>query len=358
MERWIRSDPPRAIPVAFFERLTSALASSPRRHQTMDDNGTTYLCDLVRASTQALAPPSAPAHHPLYLVVIGGGIPGAMIRLSSGATRLGRAADNTLQLPDGSISRYHAFLGVDEEGQVRLTDLGSTNGTFINERQIPEHTPIRIDDGDRLQFGANVVFKFIRPDPCDEQFQREMFERTVRDSLTGLYNRAYFLAQFGALADRSGVKGLGVAVLMLDIDHFKRINDHHGHEVGDAVLREVANVLRQATRSDDLVARYGGEEFVIALPVAAPDSATERAERLRTMLSSRRILAVGTPLRVTASIGLAFTPADRPRSVASLLGTADRGLYQAKNSGRDRTVFSHELAPRLVESSSTLDGDS
>jgi len=323
----------------------------------MDDNGATYLCDLVRPSTQAAAPPIAPAQYPMYLVVIGGGIPGAMIRLSSGGTRLGRAADNTLQLPNGSISRYHAFLGIDEEDQVRLSDLGSTNGTYINERRIPEHTPVRINDGDRLQFGANVVFKFIRPDPCDEQFQREMFERTVRDSLTGLYNRAYFLAQFGALADRSGLKGLGIAVLMLDIDHFKRINDQHGHDVGDVVLREVANVLRQATRSDDLVARYGGEEFVIALPVAAPDAATDRAERMRTMLSSKRILAVGTPLQVTASIGLAFTPAGRPRSVAALLATADRGLYQAKNSGRDRAVFSHEIAPRLIESSSTIDGE-
>ena len=321
----------------------------------MDDNGTTYLCDLVRPSTEILAPPNTPAQQPLYLVVIGGGIPGAMIRLSSGGTRLGRAADNTLQLPDISISRYHAFLGVDEEGQVRLSDLGSTNGTFINEKRIPEHTPVRIDDGDRLQFGANVVFKFIRPDPCDEQFQREMFERTVRDSLTGLYNRAYFLAQFGALADRSGVKGLGVALLMLDIDHFKRINDHHGHDVGDAVLREVANLLRQATRTEDLVARYGGEEFVIALPVAAPDAATERAERLRSSLASRRMLAAGVPVEVTASIGLAFTSAERPRSVASLLATADRGLYQAKNSGRDRTVFSQEVATRLIESSSTLE---
>ena len=321
----------------------------------MDDNGTTYLCDLVRPSTQALAPAREPAQYPLYLVVIGGGIPGAMIRLASGGTRLGRAADNTLQLPDGSISRYHAFLGVDEEGQVRLNDLGSTNGTFVNERRVPENTPIRIEDGDRLQFGANVLFKFIRPDPCDEQFQREMFERTVRDSLTGLYNRAYFLSQFSAMADRSGVKGLGVAVLMLDIDHFKRINDQHGHPVGDVVLREVANILRQATRSDDLVSRYGGEEFVIALPVAAPDGATERAERLREMLAARRILAGGIPLRVTASIGVAFTPADRPRSVASLLATADRGLYQAKNSGRDRTVFSHEVIPRAIESLSTVE---
>ena len=247
-----------------------------------------------------------------------------------------------MQLPDASISRYHSFLGVDEEGQVRLTDLGSTNGTFLNGRRLPENTPVRVQDGDRLQFGASVIVKFIRPDPCEEQFQREMFERTVRDPLTGLYNRSFFLAQFGPLADRSGLKGLGMAVLMIDIDHFKRVNDTHGHEVGDAVLREVAGVLRQATRSDDLVARFGGEEFVVALPVAAPDQATERAERVRTSLSSRRILAAGTPLKVTASIGLAFTPAGRPRSVAALIATADQGLYQAKNSGRDRIVFSHD----------------
>ena len=300
----------------------------------MDDNGTTYLCDLVRASTQALAPPSAPAQHPLYLVVIGGGIPGAMIRLSSGATRLGRAADNTLQLPDGSISRYHAFLGVDEEGQVRLTDLGSTNGTFINERQIPEHTPIRIDDGDRLQFGANVVFKFIRPDPCDEQFQREMFERTVRDSLTGLYNRAYFLAQFGALADRSGVKGLGVAVLMLDIDHFKRIND---------TPRPRSRATPCSAKSPACSARRPGpttwwpataaRSSSIALPVAAPDrppsapSGSGRWPRRGASSpwgprsGSRPASAWRSPRRIAPD-----------RSLRSS-GTADRGLYQAKNAG-------------------------
>ncbi len=320
----------------------------------MDESGATFLCDLVGPESQTPGSSSA-SDYPMYLVVIGGGIPGAMLRLSSGGTRLGRSADNTLQLPDPSISRYHAFLGVDDEGQARLTDLGSTNGTFLNGRRLPEDTPVRVQDGDRLQFGANVIVKFIRPDPCEERFQREMFERTVRDPLTGLYNRAFFLAQFGPLADRSGLKGLGIAVLMLDIDHFKRINDTHGHDVGDAVLREVAGVLRQATRADDLVARYGGEEFVVALPVAAPDQATDRAERVRTALASRRILAAGTPLRVTASLGLAFAPPGRPRSVAALIATADQGLYQAKNSGRDRTVFSHDLLPRSNESGTTIE---
>ena len=236
-------------------------------------------------STEILeSPSSTPAQHPLYLVVIGGGIPGAMIRLSSGGNSARPGSRQHLANSRiSSISRYHAFLGVDEEGRVRLSDLGSTNGTFINERRIPEQTPILIDDGDRLQFGANVVFKFIRPDPCDEQFQREMFERTVRDSLTGLYNRAYFMAQFGALADRSGLKGLGVGAP--DARHRPLQTDQRPvwpRQVGDAVLREVSNVLRQATR----VRRPGRPDTAVrssSLPCPSPPPTprTERAERMR-----------------------------------------------------------------------------
>jgi diguanylate cyclase (GGDEF)-like protein len=135
------------------------------------------------------------------------------------------------------------------------------------------------------------------------------------------------------------VRGLGVAILMLDVDHFKRVNDTFGHDAGDQVLREVASVLREATRPEDLVARYGGEEFVLALPVVAPDQATERAERIREALAERRIIASGSSLRVTASLGLAFAPADRVYAAAALITAADRCLYQAKNQGRNRIVF-------------------
>jgi len=325
----------------------------------MEDNVATHLNDLLRSSgsSGSSVMTASRVDQPTYLVVISGGIPGAMLRLSAGGSRLGRSGDNTIQLPDPSVSRYHAFLGTDDEGQTRLTDLGSTNGTFVNGQRLPVETPVRINDGDRLQFGSGVIVKFIRPDAFEEQFHQDMFERTVRDPLTGLYNRSYFLGQFDPLADRGALRGLGTAVLMLDIDHFKRINDNHGHEVGDLVLQEVAGVLRQATRADDLVARYGGEEFVVALPVAAPDQATERAERVRISLASRRILAGGIPLHVTASLGLAFTPAGRPRSVAALIATADQGLYQAKNAGRDRTVFRHDIGSRPIESSTTVDGE-
>src|SRR5439155_15333968 len=139
------------------------------------------------------------------------------------------------------------------------------------------------------------------------------------------------LNQATALAGFASAQGLGLAVLMLDIDRFKAVNDTFGHAVGDLVLREVAHTLRDSTRPEDLVARYGGEEFVMALPVAAPDLATERAERIRHNLAARRISVGGRTLRVTVSVGLAFAPSDRPCSATSLISMADRCLYRAKN---------------------------
>ena len=318
----------------------------------MDEKGTTLLCDLI-ARCQPEPPVSTTM--PMYLIMVSGGIPGAMLRLAPGGTRLGRAADSTFQLPEISVSRHHAAIDADAQGVVRVTDLGSTNGTFLNGRRLRAHTPFRLKDGDRVQLGSSVIFKFVRLDPCDEQFQREMFERTVRDGLTGLYNRSFFLNQVGPLAQFSALRGLGLAILMLDIDHFKRINDVHGHDAGDVVLREVADVLREATRTEDLVARYGGEEFVLALPVAAPDQATERAERIRASLAGRRIVDGPTTLRVTASLGLAFAPADRPRSATAMITAADRCLLQAKHAGRDCIVFRPEHLLPVREPGSTAD---
>ncbi len=311
----------------------------------MDESGvTSYFDTIVQDTSHEDSEASSPS--PLYFIVISGGIPGAMLQLSASGTRIGRAFDNTIQLPDVSLSRYHAFIGRDDDGQIRLSDLGSTNGTFLNGRRLPENTPIPVNDGDRIQFGSTIVVKFVRPDPCEEKFQREMFERSVRDSLTGLFNRGYFLGEVGQLGDRCALRGLGLAIFMIDIDHFKRINDTHGHDQGDKVLREIAGVLRQSMRGDDLIARFGGEEFVAALPVSAPDQAADRAGRIRSNLAARRILVTGCPLTVTVSLGIAYAPAGRPRSVSSLIAAADRGLYQAKNSGRDRVVFGAEARSR------------
>lgn len=310
----------------------------------MDDKGVTFLADLLNpadAESAALPTPS------VYLIVIGGGTPGAMLRLSSGSNWLGRAFDNDMQVTDATVSRRHASFRIDGADLVWLTDLGSTNGTRHNGRRLVPHHPVLVRDGDRIRFGQSLLVKFVRPDPCEERFQREMFERTVRDPLTGLYNRTYFLEQLAPLVAASTAKGVGLAVLMLDIDHFKRINDTFGHAAGDIVLREAAAVIRQATRPEDLVARYGGEEFVIALPIIGTEQAAERAERIRKALAARRIAVAGGSLKVTASVGLVHAPASRTSVAAlALIASADRALYQAKEAGRDRVVTARDrLAP-------------
>jgi diguanylate cyclase (GGDEF)-like protein len=316
----------------------------------MDVKANTQICASPlaesAAETQIVASPS------IYMIVVSGGIPGTMLPLSEQGTTLGRSAETTFQLDDITVSRQHAMVMIDGRGEVHITDEGSSNGTFINGERIAGHCPRRLEDGDRVQLGTTVVLKLVRLDPHDERFQREMFERSVRDPLTGLYNRGFFLSQIGVLAARGASQEVGLAVLMLDIDHFKQVNDCHGHLVGDGVLREVAAVIRESTRAEDLVARYGGEEFVIALPVSVPELAAERAERIRGALAGRTISARDEEIQVTASLGLSFSPPGRARQTMALLQIADQALYQAKAEGRNRVVFGKpgsQPVPRTTE---------
>jgi diguanylate cyclase (GGDEF)-like protein len=275
-----------------------------------------------------------------YLIVIRGGIPGTMLRLAHEASSLGRSAENTFQLHDGTVSRRHAVIWADPSGGSWITDLGSTNGTFVDGKRLAPHTPIRVNDGSRIQLGALVLLKFLRLDPCEEGFHNEMFERTVRDNLTGLYNRAYFLNQVVPLGDLVASRSLGLAIILADLDHFKRINDTYGHKAGDRVLCEVARVLRDLTRSDDLVARYGGEEFILALPSCSLEQAKERAERIRSALASHDIELDGFTIRPAASLGLAFERGGLGQDIGALITAADEAMYRAKRLGRNRVVDS------------------
>jgi diguanylate cyclase (GGDEF)-like protein len=303
----------------------------------MDTKANTHFCvspvDQTDSGTSLAATPPA-----VYMIVVSGGIPGSMILLNEHGTVLGRSPECSFQFEEITVSRRHAFLAVNGDGTVTLTDQGSTNGTLVNGRAVGSRRSVRLRDGDRIQLGSKVVLKMVRLDPHDERFQRDLFERSVRDTLTGLYNRAYFLGQVGVLADRHAARGSGLAILMLDIDHFKCVNDAYGHVAGDDVLREAAAVIRESTRAEDLVARYGGEEFVIALPVSIQDLAVQRAEVIRRHLATRRIVAGDDKIQVTASVGLAFAPPGRSRNAMALIISADQALYQAKADGRNRVV--------------------
>jgi two-component system, cell cycle response regulator len=306
----------------------------------MDAKARTHFCEAPLNSSHS---DSGLANRPsAYLIMVRGGIPGTMFRVGSDDTTLGRSTENTFALDDMTVSRRHATIKLDAHGMVTLIDQGSTNGTFVNSRRIKAGWPVGLDEGDRIQLGSGIVLKLVRLDSSDEHFQRQMFERTVRDGLTGVYNRAYFLNQVGGLSARGAAQGVGLAILMVDIDHFKRINDRYGHLVGDIVLRDVSAVIRESTRTEDLVARYGGEEFIVALPSSSPDLATERAERIRCNVANRRIRAAVGEIRVTASIGVAHGLPQWPVNAVSLIQAADEALYQAKSEGRNCVILGRQ----------------
>ncbi|MEO8200404.1 MAG: GGDEF domain-containing protein [Gemmatimonadota bacterium] len=170
-----------------------------------------------------------------------------------------------------------------------------------------------------------------------------------RDRLTGLFNRGHFDRALAAAMEATSRDGQPLSLALLDIDHFKEINDQHGHTLGDRALMQVAHLLARAMRRTDLVARYGGEEFVILMPGTLRDLALVRIEALRLEVAETPIdLGDGQTLRINFSAGIAGTPTDAgATNTKSLLTTADRRLLMAKRAGRARCVGS-DLATALV----------
>lgn len=168
---------------------------------------------------------------------------------------------------------------------------------------------------------------------------KQTIELAVTDPLTGLNNRRYLDNHLRVLFNRSVARGRAMSVLITDIDRFKQVNDSHGHDAGDEVLKEFANRIRAAVRGADLACRYGGEEFVIVMPDTSADVAAAVAERLRASIEGKPFILRGSDLslNVTASFGISsrITAIETPEQ---LMKQADRALYEAKNSGRNRVV--------------------
>jgi diguanylate cyclase (GGDEF)-like protein len=155
------------------------------------------------------------------------------------------------------------------------------------------------------------------------------------DSLTGIWNRRFFRSLAKRELDRTSRYGGELALMMIDLDHFKGINDTYGHAVGDEALKMVAAIGRATLRRIDIFARYGGEEFVIALPETPLEQAVQVAERLRLTLNETPITTETKPLHITVSIGLTVT-GHGPSDLNTLLKQADDALYKAKDNGRNR----------------------
>ncbi|MGE4166103.1 MAG: diguanylate cyclase, partial [Xanthobacteraceae bacterium] len=164
-------------------------------------------------------------------------------------------------------------------------------------------------------------------------------EAAVTDVLTGLYNRRYMETHLTTLVEQSAARGKPISALVLDIDFFKAINDTHGHDAGDDVLREFALRMRKSIRNIDLACRYGGEEFVVVMPETDKAVATMVAERLRRKIASEPFPIEGgaKSIEVTISIGIAALNSAEDNA-AAVLKRADQALYRAKRDGRNRVV--------------------
>jgi diguanylate cyclase (GGDEF)-like protein len=174
--------------------------------------------------------------------------------------------------------------------------------------------------------------------------QEELKHQAVRDGLTGLYNRREFGKLLGQAIARAGRQRGTFALMLFDIDHFKKLNDTYGHPAGDAALRSTAQVFERHMREDDQAARYGGEEFVAILPGADLAGATRLAERVREAIEGSRLVFEGARLNVTVSLGVAVWPEDG-KDDEGLIAAADRALYAAKQGGRNRVVAASSLPP-------------
>ena len=210
-------------------------------------------------------------------------------------------------------------------------DLGSKNGTFINDIPISKTV---LADGNYLRVGC-CIFRFLSGDNVESQYYEEIHRLTIVDALTGAHNKRYLLEYLDRELTRSIRHQRPLALVMLDIDRFKAINDQFGHLAGDLVLREMAGCVRESIRKEECFARYGGEEFALVLPEAAQEGAVQAAERIRQKVADHPFEFDGTPLQATVSLGVACSQGDEYLTCTALIRRADDNLYLAKHAGRN-----------------------
>src|SRR5437773_9468310 len=287
--------------------------------------------ETTLSSVQPAGPaPSRTTGPGAYLVVISGPSFGEMYRLKGDRTVLGRGEGADIRVLDDGVSREHAAIERDS-GKVVVVDLGSTNGTFCNGGRIQRHD---LTDGDKISIGATTILKFTYQDQVDEQYQKKLFESALRDGLTSTFNRRYFIDRLHAEVRFAHRHEKSLALLFVDIDHFKSINDQHGHPAGDEVLAGVAHVMMSTIRLEDVLARYGGEEFAVICREIEADGAHALGERLRGAVESERFEHAGKVIPVTVSIGSVV--GHKIDDTNAFIAAADAAMYDAKRSGRNR----------------------
>ncbi|MBK8067465.1 MAG: diguanylate cyclase [Rhodanobacteraceae bacterium] len=272
-------------------------------------------------------------HYTACLVVIRGAGTGNKILLNRDTLVIGRADDADLQLPKAGVSRRHAIVERVGEQAFRIKDLGSTNGTYINAARVDEAT---LKDQDVIAIGETRL-KFLSADSPEQPYYEALYSQAQLDKALQVYNKHYFLTRLDEELRRHRVIGAPLSLVMLDVDHFKRLNDTYGHLVGDAALVHLVALVKGRIRDSDVFCRYGGEEFALILPQTPTQQALEVAEQLRALVANAPLQHADKVINMTISLGISDA-ADLATVPEAMIQRADRALYHAKRTGRNKAA--------------------
>lgn len=262
---------------------------------------------------------------------------------------IGRALEADVRVNDTRVSRQHACIRteVDEaSGDISyvLYDLDSGSGTFLNGEKIEKDT---LQNGDKIGIGRNLL-KFELLDEIDREYQHQIRRLLAHDDLTGLLSSRSFFSELRREAAQAKHNGLPFCVLMMDIDHFKAVNDTYGHLTGSKTIEEIGLCINNVLRNGDVAARFGGEEFAAFLLDAEVNQALVAAERIRKAIEKQAFSVIkhGRPSgihHITMSIGVSAYPVDSEDPI-ELVEMADSALYRAKHLGRNKICAYRDLS--------------
>lgn len=298
----------------------------------MSDDATLLITDIDAALS---ATENEAAQKPACFLVVGGDLNGTIFDLQDGENTIGRNPDCSIPLDFNGISRKH-FKAQINAGVCSVSDLGSSNGTYVNNSKI--ESSVELSKGDTVKLGS-IALKYLPAGDTERLTYDKLQEEANTDGLTRCYNKMYFNNKLDLEVKKSKLTGTPLSLVIFDLDHFKHLNDNYGHDAGDYVLKEMAQLLREnGIRKGDTFARYGGEEFVVLLPSTNLKQAFEIAERLRKLVEGHGFIYEGSRLPVTASIGVA----DYRQGVnvgTDLFKRADSAVYKSKEGGRNQVNF-------------------
>lgn len=252
---------------------------------------------------------------------------------------IGRAVTADIIVSDASVSRTHSHIYTGEQG-VFIEDAGSANGTYINDAKISERQ--QLNDQDMVRLGA-ILLKFFSSDNVDGFIQDKIYQMATIDPGTQIFNKQYLKDTLESEFRKAKQANKELTILVFDLDHFKKVNDTYGHNAGDQVLKDVAQIVKGCIRKEDIFARFGGEEFVIILPNTSEEQSKKVAETVRQkneeFIHKFEVEENGQNKTIehtqTVSIGVAGVKS-KIASPKELLEIADKRLYQSKKNGRNR----------------------